>query len=503
MTTRPLTLVLLTALWAFSQEILAPGNPPLTETLVSEYARAMGTLLDIPVTPADVDFFRAALRADWAAKQKLRLGILQAKREVDSKPAAERAAGLQAIRPRIVAMLESSAAAGDQEARFLIARLARPATGIDDARLDALLQPRRQNDDRLDSDGIPANQLHSTYQPRVQRSDNDAFAALVTEIGTERSYLHEGDLAKMLRYFEWSLEVPLLNSERNQLRRQLLALHRSNGGKDPAFEYLRHGIGFNLGGLDMSFLDDPFADHKRRAVQRERVPQLARDAASSALSRWLYARYQAAHPALTPPPQVLTPHVARVYAEHVVFAVNEVVGQNSFAVTPELTRALLKKLLAEWPGMTAAHRQSVCDLPFDWAATKQGWPGRPDYQKTEMRLAWGKEFSAVFPEVKPFHEARAAEVAKAKAKVEAEHKRRAAPETARQAALTPEQRAQEFIQQQMLANQMATAAFQNQMQMQQQTIRTMQLGQLQMHVANLNIASNIGGGGTTWHIVNR
>jgi hypothetical protein len=215
------------------------------------------------------------------------------------------------------------------------------------------------------------------------------------------------------------------------------------------------------------------------------------------LWRWLQARHEAAHPLLTPGPNALTPAVARVYAEHVVFALNEVVGKDVFAVKPELTRALLKKLLAEWPRMTEAQRKEICDLPFDWANSKQGWPYRPEHQKMELRLNWGKEFSAFFPEIKPFHEARVAEVAKAKAKIAEEQRKRAS------VPMTAAEQAQQSMNHQMLAMQMATMAMSNQMQMQQQTFQAMQNAQLHMHVANLNIASNIGGGNTTWHVVYR
>ncbi|MCC6538926.1 MAG: hypothetical protein IT162_15335 [Bryobacterales bacterium] len=493
-----LLLVLVLAGCAQTDEVLAPGEPPLTAALADEYAATLGAVLDVPMTAADLDFFRTTLRADWAAKQKRRMALIEARRAVDRQPAAERAAGLQAIRPRVLALLETSAAAGDREAQFLLAKTRRRPGGLTDAQLDALLAPRRDDDERLESEGIPAQQVQSTYPPRAPRG-NDAVANLFDELGTERSYLQEGDLRKMVRYFEWSLEAPLVNSERNQLRRQLLELHRKNGGQDPAFQFLQNGVGYKLGGVDLSFLDDPFADHKRRVIQRECVPQLARDAPASGLSRWLHARYQAAHPALTPAPHVLTPLVARVYAEHVVFAVNEVVGQAAFTVTPALTKALLRRLLNEWPALPAARRQEICDLPFDWAHAKQDWPRRPEHQKTEMRLAWGREFSAAFPEIRPFHETRASEVAKAKAKVEAEQQQR----QRQQAAASPAQQAQQALHNQTLANQIALAGFQSQMQIQQIGIRALQLGQLQMHVANLNIASNAGNSGTTWQIVYR
>lgn len=488
-----LAVLWLTPLCLSAQDALAPGNPPLTESLVREYAQAMGKLLGFASTQADVDFFRAALRTDWAAKQQIRMALLNGSRQVESRPAAEQEAGYAALRPRVVALLEKS---GDREAQYLLSRVAREPD------LDALLRPRREDDARLDTEGILPNQTQSTYPPRGPRS-RDALENVMAELQTERSYLEEADLRKMVRYFEWSLEVQLVNSERNELRRRLIALHAKNGGTDPAYQFLQQGVGAKVGSIDLSMLDDPFADHKRREVQRERVPQLQREAGVSDLARWLLARYQAAHPPLTPGPHSLTPAVARVYAEHVVFALNEVVGKEVFQPNLELTKALLKRLLADWPRLSESQREEICALPFDWAAAKKGWPTRPEYQKTEMRLGWGKEFSPVFPEIKPFHEARATEVAKAKAKVEAEQRKRAAAESARVAAMTPQQRAQETLNNQMLASQMAMMAMQNNMQMQQQMIQSMQRMQLQSHVTNMNIASNIGGGHTTWRIVYR
>jgi len=499
--------LLLSTLLAGQEAILAPGQPPLTEKLVWEYTMAMGNILDVRIDPADIDFFRESLKANWAAKQSLRLQLIEGKRQIDNLPSGERAAGLARIRPAVLATLERGAQAGDREAAYLLAKLPKTATAAapspDDAKLDALLKPRNQNDARLDTDGILENTNQSTHPPRTKPS-SDAFANLLNEMNTQRSYLTEGDLRKMIRYFEWSLEVPLVNSERNDLRRRLIALHDRNGGQDAVFLFLRQGIGVKIGEIDMSYLDDPFHDDKRRALQKERIPQLRRQAEEGHdLARWLFARYQAAHPALTPGPQALTPHVARIYAEHVVFALNEVVGQPVFAPSHDLTKALLKRLLAGWTKLSDTRRQQILDLPFDWANTKSGWPTRPEHEKTEMRLAWGREFSAAFPQIQPMHDARVAELAKAKAKLEAERQKQSAAEAARLAKLTPEQRAQEFINNQMMAAQLAMMGFQQRMQMQQQTIDMMRSAQLQSHVTNMNIAENIGGGNATWRIVYR
>jgi hypothetical protein len=512
---RPLLLCcLLAPVAAYAQtddKILVPGDPPLTEKLVWEYALALGSFLDASLKPADFDFFRNLLKGDWPDKSKRggAMRFISMKHQLDAMDSRKREEALAGLRTQLVAMLEDAKKNPDAtDAHYLLALYKRgksnsadepapkPTKAAPNAKsdlLDRIFTPRKEDDEDLDTEGLLEKDTASVY-PKVEQT-GDALANALNQIAADQHYLAEGDLRRMVRYFEWSLEVPLVNSERNALRKALIQQHDSDGGRSSrAYQFLGQGVGFKIGSVYLDAILTPFDDYKRRDLQREYLPLLRREAKNGdQIARFLVDRYEEQQPPLTEGKNPLRPQVARVYVDHVVFCLNEIVGAKPEAplikVTPAFQRNACKQLIEAWPQLSEAKREELSKLPFDWANTVKSWPKTSEADKTQARIAWGKQFSQSFPEILPAHKQRVGAFEKAQALARAEAIKRERAEQARLAKLTPAQRAQEKLLREQLTMNLAMMQMQNQFQMQNQAMRmlsnTIQSGhETRMHIIN-------------------
>lgn len=374
-----------------------------------------------------------------------------------------------------------------------------PATTSD---LAHIFTPRDEEDADLDTDGLLENDNASVY-PKVEKDPNaDALTNIFNTMNANQHFLSEGDVRRMVQYFEWSLEAPLVNSERNQLREQIIAQHDQDGGQSRAFQFLANGVGTKIGNVYLDSLINPFDEWQRRDLQREYLPLLRREAKNGEpLAQWLIARYDVIQPPLTAGKDALRPQVAQVYVDHVVFALNEIAGAKPdallYKVTPELQVKIAQQLIDAWPSLDKAKRQELLDLPFEWANTVKAWPTKSEMDKTKARMAWGKQFVTAFPELAALHQERVKAYEAAEAQAKAEQLAREKAEADRIAKLTPEQRAAEEIANQQLLNSVVSMQMQSNMQMQQQNFQMLSNTLQSAHETNMNIISNMGGN-STW-----
>lgn len=375
-----------------------------------------------------------------------------------------------------------------------------PATASDLARI---FTPRDQEDADLDTEGLLDRDTASIYPKVAQDPNNDALTNIINTIAADQHYLSESDVRRMVQYFEWALEAPLVNSERNALRKQIIAEHDKDGGQSSrAYQFLARGVGSKIGDVYLDALINPFDEWERRDLQREYLPLLRQEASNGdSLAQWLMERYEVIQPPLTSGKDALRPQVAKVYVDHVVFALNEIAGAKPeepiYQVTPELQIKIAQQLIEAWPSLDKTKRQELLNLPFDWANTAKAWPSKNEADKTKARIAWGKQFTPLFPELLPIHKERVAAYEEAEAKAKAEQLAREKAEADRIAKLTPDQRAAEELANQQLLNATLSSYMDSKMQLQQQNFQMLSNMQQSWHNTNMNIINNMGGN-STW-----
>ncbi|TXH67693.1 MAG: hypothetical protein E6Q83_16765 [Thiothrix sp.] len=374
-----------------------------------------------------------------------------------------------------------------------------PATASDLARI---FTPRDENDATLDSTKQPDNETVSVY-PKVENDPNaDALTNIFNTMSANQHYLTEEDVRRMVDYFEWALEAPLVNSERNALRKLIIAEHDKDGGQSRAYQFLAKSVSNKIGNVYLDAVMNPFDEWQRQELQREYLPILQNEAQQGEpLAQWLMTSYEAIQPPLTAGHDPLRPQVAKVYVDHVIFALNEIAGATPeeplYKATPDLQLKIAQQLVAAWPSLDEAKRQELVNMPFDWAATVKDWPSKTEVEKTKARIAWGNQFTPSFPELVPLHKERVAAYAEAEAKAKAEKLAREKAEAERIAKLTPEQRMNEELANQQLMNMVLSNYMQSKMQMQQQNFQLLSNTLQSGHETNMNIISNMGGN-STW-----
>lgn len=373
---------------------------------------------------------------------------------------------------------------------------------LSSADLKQVFTPRDAEDVDLDNEGLLDNDTASVY-PKVENDPNaDVLDNIFKQMQADQHYLSEGDIKRMVRYFEWALEAPLINSERNELRQQIINTHNKDGGQSRAYQFLAQGVGNKIGNVYLDAVANPFDEWQRQDIQRQYLPLLQREAkGGDGLAQWLMARYESIQPPLTAGKNPLRPQVAKVYVDHVIFALNEIAGAKPedplYKVTPELQIQIAQQLINAWPSLDATKRQELLDMPFDWANTVKEWANKSEAEKTKARIVWGKQFTPAFPELASVHKARMEAYEKAEAQAKTEQLQREKAEAERIAKLTPEQRAAEELANQQLMNSIISMQMQANMQMQQQTMQAISNMQQQAHETNMDIIRNMDGN-TTW-----
>lgn len=383
------------------------------------------------------------------------------------------------------------------------------AASLSQETLAHIFTPRDENDVELDTEGLLEKDTAAVFPKPPDPTQGDAFDNMMSLMSNPPVYLSEGDVRRMVHYFEWALEAPLINSERNELRKLLIDGHNKDAGASSrAYQFLAQGIGFKLGDVYMDALSNPLEEWKRQDIQREYLPLLQREAKNGdALAQWLINRYNAIQIPLTAGAKPLRPQVVKAYVDHVVFCVNEIAGANPeepvIKPTPEIQLKIAQQLIATWPTLPQAKRDELVSLPFDWANTLKEWPSKSEVEKTKARIAWGKQFTPLFPELATAHQARVAAFEQAEAEAKAEQAKHAKDEAERLAKLTPEQRAAEALANQQMLDNIMLMSMQNQMQTQQQNFQMLSNMQQSFHETNMDIIRNMDGRTWTYEYVYR
>ena len=286
--------------------------------------------------------------------------------------------------------------------------------------------------------------------------------------GTTRDPLTQGRADYFMAAFEWVFQLSMTPAERAEFTRRLSdawmsGSHQSNA--PGAFEVAEFRAPID------EFMPDeqttPWHRSLARIKQLENLRQLAKTDKEN--GTWLLGLYDKYHPALAAGEPRLTNLTTNALTEQLVFEINQVIGKEAAKNTPELRARVTKELVVAWPKLTPARRAQYLKMEPDFYYLRQdGWKYVTEATREQTRIEWGTALQASFPAVKPM-------VLKRKAALQAAKAKRAA----QWAKMTP-------AQQQMVLMQM-----QNQMQMNQTMMASMQRMQLQNHATNMNIIENM------------
>ena len=286
--------------------------------------------------------------------------------------------------------------------------------------------------------------------------------------GLTRGPLTQGRADYLMTAFEWVFQLQMTPAERAEFTQRLSDdwMNGSREGNAPgAFT-----IAEFRAPIDEFMPQEQITPWHRALARQKQWPVLQQLAKSDSRNGpWLLGLYNKYHPALAPGEPRLTNLTTRALTERVVWMINQVIGRPAAKVTPDLQARISKELVALWPKLTPARRAEYLKMEPDFYYLRQdGWNYQTEATREETRIQWGAELQDSFPAVKPMFLKRKAALDAAKAK-----------RAAQWAKMTPAQR------------QMVLTQMQNQMQMNQTMMASMQRMQLQNHATNMNIIENM------------
>ena len=286
--------------------------------------------------------------------------------------------------------------------------------------------------------------------------------------GTTRDPLSQGYADYLMTAFEWVFQLQMTPAQRAEFTRRLSDDWMN--GAHPSGAPGAFAIAEFRAPIDEFMPKDQITPWHRALARQKQLPILQNLAVTDAKNGpWLLSLYNQYHPALAPGEPRLTDLTTNALTEQLVFMINQVIGKPAAKVTPDLQKRVAKDLIALWPKLTPARRAQYLKMEPDFYYLRQdGWKYVTEATREQTRIAWGTELQNAFPAVKPM-------VLKRKAALEAAKRK----EAARWAKMSPAQQ------------QMALMQMQNQMQMNQTMMASMQRMQLQNHATNMNIIENM------------
>ncbi len=286
--------------------------------------------------------------------------------------------------------------------------------------------------------------------------------------GMTRDPLTQGTADYLMTAFEWVFQLQMTPAERAEFTRRL-ADDWMNGAH-PSGAPGAFAIAEFRAPIDEFMPKDQLTPWHRTLAREKQLPLLRQLAKSDTRNGpWLVGLYDKYHPALAKGEPRLTNLTTNALTERVVWTINQVIGKPAAKVTPDLQKRIAGEMIAVWPKLSPARRAQYLKLEPDFYYLRQdGWNYQTEATREATRITWGAELQGAFPAVKPMYLKRKAALEAAKAK-----------RAAQWAKMTPAQQ------------QMVLAQMQNQMQMNQTMMSSMQRMQMQNHATNMNIIENM------------
>lgn len=339
-----------------ANQILAPGSPPLTQTMVNDVNSFFEWILDVSLTPGQRDSIKDSTINSWNTKNKTdmdtTLSLLDLQSKVAKADPASRNALRQQLQPEMVKILERST---DETSTMLVA-----AYGA-------------AHGDTGDRDTLPI-----PGDPPLTRDVVD----------------------KSVRLYEWLLDAKFTEQQYKDYEKGLIATWRLN---DPVLiaSYidvlkLHAQLGRKTQAERDSVRENFCTMYMEKMRQSPDLPE----------AKWALGIYYSAHTPIAKGNPPLTRQAADAYAEVMSFMINEVVGGDVLRADTAYKNELATSLAAQYERLAPARQMELSQMPIIWAGIRLAWPTLSEAQKMSYRKQWAPGVRALLPpepkaEIKP------------------------------------------------------------------------------------------------------
>jgi hypothetical protein len=312
-----------------SDAVLAQGNPPLTESMVTDFANFQAWLFEIPFTQQQRERIRAMLLQDWKKPEEIKSDMSWL-------------------------TMEANFAKGAFDVREFI-------------RLD--LEAKVLKDLRADKNNPDSQWLVAAY--------DDAHRP----IAAGNPPLTESMVSHYSFFIAWLLEIPLTQPLKDRLRTMLL----EDWKKPKEIESDMKELDWQL---DMARYEHGDAERvfERSVVQPDMVKKMRADKRNPD-AQWLVAAYDKAHPPIAAGNPPLTRQAADAWTELFCFIRNQS-GAPHMDATPAVKDDFAHTLTENWAKYPPEQQKALSEMSQKWALVHFAWVRNKADERQRILAAW-------------------------------------------------------------------------------------------------------------------
>jgi hypothetical protein len=312
-----------------SDAVLAPGNPPLTESMVTRFTDFQAWLLEIPFTPQQRERIRAMLLQDWKKPEDIKSDMTWL-------------------------TMEANFAKGAPDVREFI-------------RVD--FQAKVLKDLRADKNSPDSQWLAAAYDSAHQ------------PIAAGNPPLTESMVSHYSYFIAWLLEIPLTQPLKDRLRTMLL----EDWKKPKEIESDMKELGFQL---EMARDENGEVQrlYERSAIQLDMVKKMRADKRNPD-AQWLVAAYDKAHPPIAAGNPPLTRQAADAWTELFCFIRNQS-GAPHMDATPAVKDDFAHTLTENWAKYPPEQQKALSEMSQKWALVHFAWVRNKGDERQMIMAAW-------------------------------------------------------------------------------------------------------------------
>jgi hypothetical protein len=313
-----------------SDTVLAPGNPPLTESMVTRFTDFQAWLLEIPFTPQQRERIRAMLLQDWKKPEDIKSDMTWL-------------------------TMEANFAKGAPDVREFI-------------RVD--FQAKVLKDLRADKNSPDSQWLAAAYDSAHQ------------PIAAGNPPLTESMVSHYSYFIAWLLEIPLTQPVKDTLRAVILEDWKNP--KDIASDMKE--LGFQL---EMARDENGEVQrlYERSAIQLDMVRKLRSADNGNFVALLLVAKYDEAHPVIVAGKPPLTRQASDAWAELFCFIRNQS-GAPHMDATPAVKDDFARTLTENWAKFPPEQQKALSEMPQKWALVHFAWVRNKGDERQMIMAAW-------------------------------------------------------------------------------------------------------------------
>ncbi|MCW3055573.1 MAG: hypothetical protein JWN14_4743 [Chthonomonadales bacterium] len=218
-----------------------------------------------------------------------------------------------------------------------------------------------------------------------------ASAAKATVLAGGETPLTQESVDRYRLLFEWVLEAPTTQEQRQELQGWLVQCWKSGNAAD---------IQSALRLVQMQIALEQRPDAEREQLRQQVQPgflETLHQQPDNPAAKWVFRVYDAAHKPIAEGNPPLTRQISDAYCEVLFFMRSQVLSDNSLAVNKQVLDLFAPELAKVYRQSDAERRKHFAGMPLLWASIRAQWPTLAEAKRAEYRQQWRAYLQTMAP----------------------------------------------------------------------------------------------------------